>query len=163
MLKISRIILIIYLTFIVLLTIVGCNKTTGTIKNEKYNDWIYTGDWKNNKPNGYGIGIMSSNTGLFKYASYEGEWKDGERNGRGFFTTEIFDGTVIRYEGEFVNGISHGQGELTTKFSHGHTWTYIGEFKDGSQHGQGREIKSHADGSIISDLDGYWEDGEFIE
>jgi len=163
MLKTVRIIAIINLTINILLTAVSCNKTTGFVNNVKYDDWIYTGDWKNGKPNGHGTGIVASNTGLFKYASYEGEWKDGERHGRGVFLTEIFDGTVIRYEGEFVNSLSHGRGELTTKFNSGHTWTYTGEFKDGGQHGQGREIKLHADGSIISDLEGYWEDGEFIK
>lgn len=95
---------------------------------------IYTGEWKNDSPNGFGynylgngnfyvgevVDIIREGRGLFKWKNcdiYDGEWKNGVQNGRGinFYGRGDFDGDV--YFGEFFNGQKHGKG--TYKYSNG--------------------------------------------
>ena len=54
----------------------------------------YTGEWKNNKYNGYGVLLFG--TGL----KYEGQFVDGKRHG--FGTLHWPDGRI--YKGEWENG-----------------------------------------------------------
>ena len=88
-------------------------------KNEKY-----TGMWKDNLQDGYGIHIWydSKNDNKYLRDRYIGEWKEGKRNGYGKFYYS--NGNL--YEGYWKNNIKEGFGILyyndRTKF--------IGTFKN---------------------------------
>ena len=68
----------------------------------------YTGGWKNNKKEGYGIYCWSNGT------RYEGSFKNGEMDGTG--TLYYNEGSrcvdEFNYEGEFKGGVRHGHGIL---------------------------------------------------
>ena len=87
-------------------------------KNEKY-----TGMWKDNLQNGYGVYICYDlkNENKFFRERYVGEWKDGKRNGYGIFYYS--NGNI--YEGEWRNNIKEGFGLLY----YNDRAKYIGTFK----------------------------------
>lgn len=137
------------------------------VTDQPYNNGKYTGEWKNDKPNGQGKMTYSNGDvyegewkdgngtgyGVYKWASgafYEGEWKDGNRTGYGKFT--FTNGDV--YEGEFKDDNFNGQGKY--KYINGDS--FEGIYKDGKANGQCKYI--FADGSIVV---GIWKDGERIE
>ena len=87
-------------------------------KNEKY-----TGMWKNNLQNGYGIHIWYDikNENKFLRDRYVGQWKDGKRDGYGKFYYS--NGNI--YEGEWKNNQKEGFGI----FYYQDRTKYIGSFK----------------------------------
>ena len=76
---------------------------TGTVEYE--DGAIYTGQLKNNEPNG--TGAMTYPDG----STYTGQWKNGTTNGQGRF--EDIDGTVM--EGKFTNGEFEGEVQKPAK------------------------------------------------
>jgi TonB family protein len=78
--------------------------------NEKNSHWdncygkrgVYEGEWKNNKPHGYGTYKNSGTT-------YVGQFSNGTKNGYGEQTTESGNS----YKGEFKNNEYDGRGKLT--------------------------------------------------
>jgi hypothetical protein len=82
---------------------------------------LYTGEWKDGKPNGYGIFIATTriipgrdaapdttdNSNLF---NYEGEWVNGEMSGYGLFTSNDFNNLSVEHkvEGWFENNAING-------------------------------------------------------
>ena len=89
-----------------------------TNKNEKY-----TGMWKNNLQNGYGIHIWYDNKNENKFFRdrYVGQWKDGKRNGYGKFYYS--NGNI--YEGQWIDNKKEGFGI----FYYQDRTKYIGSFK----------------------------------
>jgi hypothetical protein len=87
-------------------------------KNEKY-----TGMWKNNLQNGYGIHIWYDikNENKFLRDRYVGQWKDGKRDGYGKFYYS--NGNI--YEGQWKNNQKEGFGI----FYYQDRTKYIGSFK----------------------------------
>ncbi len=120
---ISKLLAILIVTSL-LLTASGC------VHTQSYGGGIYTGEWKDGVPNGYGKFTYSEDV------IYEGEWKDGKLHGKG--TATGYDGT--KFEGEWKYGKLDGYG---TKTDNGNT--YVGEFKEGMMHGKG--ILTMADGT----------------
>lgn len=51
--------------------------TGGCVRTHSYGGGIYTGEWKDGVPNGYGKFTYSEDV------IYEGEWKDGKLHGQG--------------------------------------------------------------------------------
>ena len=91
----------------------------------------YVGEFRNNKPSGYGTFQWSNGD------KYFGEWKNGKINGNG---TRIWkDGR--KYMGDFKNDIFHGSGSLF--YPDGKR--YDGGFLKGKRHGEG--TITYADGS----------------
>lgn len=62
--------------------------------------YIFTGEWENGKPNGYGIKYYSDGT------TNRGYFKNGMLNGYG--VCHYADGVV--YEGNFINDLKDGYG-----------------------------------------------------
>ncbi len=108
---------------------------------------IYSGKWKNGKPDGYGemkydsgvvykgdwSGGVQSGQGTLTSPNgyvYNGEWADGKQNGKG---NELFE-NGDRYEGKLLDGLKSGQG--TYKFSYG--YVYEGNWKDNVPSGYGK-------------------------
>ena len=81
----------------------------------------YTGEWRNDKPNGGGTEIHSNET-------YEGGFLNGLYHGRGCFVSSEGDNTH-QYNGEFLNGSMSGFGEY--KWPSGNS--FIGLFVAGSR------------------------------
>ena len=69
------------------------------------NNSFYTGEWKNGKPEGYGIRKINN------YSFYTGEWKAGEQEGYGMINWASGNS----YEGEWKAGEREGQGTFTCK------------------------------------------------
>lgn len=90
----------------------------------------YTGDLKNNEPNGYGI--MSYSTG----ARYEGEWKDSKWDGDGTFTSNLF-----KYTGEWENNLPDGIGTAIFADSS----FYEGSWVEGKRYGYGNNLFTSLD------------------
>jgi len=133
------------------------------------NQMQYTGEWKNGKPEGFGVLIDLSNgavytgqfaNGLFngdgeyQWADggrYKGQWKNGLREGQGTHTWA--DGG--RYSGLWKDGFQDGNGT--------HTWadgsTYVGEYKKNQRHGTGT-FKS-ANGMTV--MSGTWHQDQLKE
>ncbi len=133
----------------------------------------YTGQWKNNAPNGAGEITLQADAGanLSVGTVLKGEFKNGLLEGEG----ELIEKTVTKgeltgiegayYKGYFKEGLFHGKGMLIAytgdKYSgdfyegkpHGQgTLTmvngdvYMGSFKDGAASGRG--VYTYADGSV---------------
>jgi len=106
----------------------------------------YTGDWANDKPNGFGefINDESGSTpdgSIFwtKGSTLSGTWVDGLVEGVGEFVSS----EGHRYLGEYVGGVSHGFGKYTWNDGN----SYEGEFENGLPHGLGIFIKVDTDES----------------
>lgn len=138
------------LALIIIIAVFG--NSTKNVENMAYDPedagaGIYTGEWKNGRPEGKGS-IKWDNGDL-----YEGDWKDGKISGQGTYQWND-DGRVYiggwvdyycngqgrmiyangeTYNGEWKDGLLNGQGTYT--WSDG--TTYTGEYKDGMRNGQG--------------------------
>jgi hypothetical protein len=108
-------------------------------------------------PDGYGVweGVWQGNN-----VSYEGEWKDGKPNGYGVFTEYfpegegpkmIMSGEVVgvrnTYDGEWTDGLPNGQMTYTyygVQDTDGReiVWTYTGNAVEGYFHG---DVVVHGD------------------
>ena len=123
--------------------------------------YTYTGEVKDGKPNGMGVGKYSSGNAIRYVGSFvngmfngkgtmffkngvflSGEWKSGKLNGKGTFLSE----TGALYIGEFVNGMKSGKGILFYKDN----GMIIGGFSNDKLNGRGIQI--WGDGSIVSDV-----------
>ena len=91
------------------------------------NDFIYDGDWENDKPHGNGKGTYDD-------AIYEGQWVENKREGQGKLTYTKGEEKDSFYEGEWKNDKWHGKGKVI--FS---TETYDGDWIENKRHGKGRE------------------------
>ena len=85
---------------------------------------MYSGEWYNDKPEGYGHTLDLEGDG------YIGYLKNGFPNGKG----KIYKKNNLIYEGEFVNGYYEGIGKLV--FENG--GYYLGEWKKGLMNGRGK-------------------------
>ena len=107
-------------------------------------DYIYVGEWKDNKQHGEGIEIWKDGK------KYVGEFRNDKWHGQGTLT--LSDGT--KFTGQYKNGKKHGQG--TTILSNGDK--YVGKFKNDKPHGQG--TYTFTSGTIYS---GQYTDGKMLE
>jgi hypothetical protein len=97
-------------------------------------DGTYTGEWKDNKFNGYGTLTQPDGT------EYVGSFKNGELNGEGILTYS----NGKKYIGKLFKGRQiNGQGELI--YPDGKK--YVGEIKNGELFGQG--ILTYPNGSKV--------------
>lgn len=134
---------------------------------------IYTGQWKNGEPSGYGKCELTGETpkgtsreGCF----YEGNWENGCANGYGKYTW-FYDYAI--YEGNWVNGKRSGQGKIVYssgeyyegdwendkrtgqgKMVYGDDVYYEGDWVDGYEEGYGKYMNS--DGDVY---EGEWKNG----
>lgn len=77
-----------------------------TIYDDKTDCIMYEGDFKNNKPDGFGK-LYNHSVKDNEYVIYEGDWKDGMRSGVGYsheYVSEIYDG-------EWENNMRNGYGQ----------------------------------------------------
>lgn len=102
-------------------------------------DFVYTGEWLDNKPDGLGYLIASDSS------YYYGDWSSGMRNGFGYMCFANSDS----YSGEWSNNQYDGTGKYTFASSD----YYDGEWKDGLQHGLGTYISKEFE------YTGNWEEG----
>lgn len=107
----------------------------------------YTGKWKDNKPNGAGVLVITQN--------YQGHWMKGDRLTGNFVNGVLVgEGKLTRtngavYTGNF-NGDCDGQGSYVKNGTR-----YDGQWKDGNMHGHG--TKKWSDGSKYV---GEWKNGK---
>jgi hypothetical protein len=83
----------------------------------RFENFNYTGEWRDNAPNGIGTTIASNYP-----EGYAGEFKDGKPNGKGSY--RYLNGDV--YTGDIVSGKFHGYGKLVK--SNGHIIEGIWEY-----------------------------------
>ena len=105
---------------------------------------IYTGSFKEGKPNG--SGIFKFTKGRNKGDEYIGNFENGGMEGFGLYKFE----NGQKFIGEFKNDAPNGNGIYFWKNGN----VYIGEFKNGIRYGQGRMIGS--DPSLI--INGIYDD-----
>lgn len=113
---------------------------------ENYDGYLYCGELKDNRPDGYGILLVApeNNTSLFSYEDrayvcrYIGQFSDGRYHGFGILFTESESGL------EFLSRLrpyNETTGENVVDFL---TWAnyaeYIGEFSDGYKDGLGNSF-----------------------
>lgn len=110
-------------------------------KNKKIQ---YTGKVRNNKANGFGVGVFETGS------IYRGEWKNNNRHGKGTFTWK--DGEF--YEGNFHNDQRSGYG----KYYWGNGEVYEGEWKNDMRHGKGTVYKKN--GTIKKE--GTWDKDKWL-
>ena len=119
----------------------------------------YTGDWKNDKPEGNGK--LYDEDGKLRY---EGNFVDGNFNGKGIFYYNNGD----RYEGNFVDGKCEGKGEIYYKDG---KILYDGDFKNNKCEGKGTFYYNNGDHYEGNFVDGkcegkgiyYYKDGDHYE
>jgi hypothetical protein len=111
--------------------------------NPKGKNVNYYGEVKDEKANGYGIGIFDSK------GVYEGQWKNNERHGKGKYTWVNGD----KYEGDFNDDLRHGYGIYL--FSTGEK--YVGNWKNDLRNGKGTFYSK--EGKVL--LDGTWTNDKF--
>ena len=116
----------------------------------------YVGDFKNNKPNGYGTFVWANGD------QYFGEWKNGKSHGTGtkiwkdgreysgMFREDKLHGEGIlfypdgkTYSGGFINNKRHGEGT----FTYPDGTAYIGKFLAGKEDGLGECLNK--DGTTV--------------
>lgn len=116
-------------------------------KKEGYGDFFfnngesYQGSWKNDMFDGLGLYIFNNGD------SYIGEWKNGVQNGSGTIQTELYD-----FTGDIESGIISGYGEIEYNKEGD---TYKGYFEQNSKSGQGTYIYSNGNkykGEFKNDL-----------
>ncbi len=105
----------------------------------EWNDGVYSGRLKDDKPNGFGEWLHPSGE------SYSGYWEVGSFSGEG---THVLPDAQV-FIGEYVAGLLQGEGS----WSNADGDTYIGEFLDSKKHGEG--IYTWSDGAEYT--------GEFLE
>ena len=113
----------------------------GKIYDKDGETLMYSGELKDDKPNGFGTGYKNG------HVVYTGEWKDEKAEGSG---TVYKNGHVV-YTGECKNGMAEGFG---TKYENGHV-VYTGEYKNNLRNGKGKEMDEN--GKVV--FDGEWKDG----
>lgn len=69
-------------------------------------DGFYTGDWKGNRPEGYGEFIIG------EYDYYTGQWYNGMLLGEGEMQKTYDDGSWKRFEGECAYNLPSGEGRM---------------------------------------------------
>lgn len=94
---------------------------------------IYDGNWKDDKPSGFGVRQFKSGD------QHRGNYEFGLRNGHGLYLWQNGD----RYVGGWQNNEMHGEG--TFKWVCGDT--YVGSWCNGLMEGRGSKVQS--DGSIV--------------
>lgn len=100
--------------------VVKVEHVTGqTFKDAGGQEYTYTGEVLDGKPNGKG-------TGIYPYGTYTGEYKNSLRHGKGSFETIVTKDGSNKYEGTFVDDM-YDKGKMS--FSDGRT--FEGTFKDG--------------------------------
>jgi len=111
---------------------------------------VYTGDFVNGIPEGFGT--MTFNN----YDEYEGQWTAGEMDGHGTyrFYDEVSDRCKNKYEGCFKNSQFHGLG----KMSYNDRTFYCGEWVLGLRDGFGKLWYPSGDM-----LYGKWHKDEIVE
>ena len=126
----------------------------GKIDGDGYMIWYnenkkYSGHWKGNVQNGYGVQLWYEAKGEHKFLfnRYIGEWKNGKRNGYGVF----FYSNGAKYEGTWKDDNKDGFGIFT--FSEGRK--YIGLFKD--DHFCGNEQNQITESVVLKYLNDYKE------
>lgn len=128
-------------------------ETRVTNKDAAIGEYIgkYTGDWKNNAPNGNGTFTAEGQVTM------SGEWVDGVLNGQG--TVEWTDGTV--YSGNFVNSKLNGKGSRKYTKDDGTAVTIDGTFSSNS-FSSGTTVFRYTDGTILEMIGDWNSDGYFI-
>lgn len=116
------------------------DKINVTFKGKKYVIKNYLGNFENDKPHGYGEGIIGK-------GKFIGNWKDGVPHGQ----VKIYEKDILVYDGEFLEFQPHGRGEYLVS---GRT-TYKGEYRYGKKHGIGQAFKN---GELI--YSGEWKEGQ---
>lgn len=114
---------------------------------------LYEGEWKDNKPGGFGVLCYPNPNKKTFYLAYRGQFGDGQKNTTGTYHRNTGD----YYVGDFKDGKRHGYGMLWNPdgsfyagdFFNGYcegSGTYVrtdgnrydGEWKGGLKHGRGR-------------------------
>ena len=115
------------------------NYIYGKLQEENY---IYEGELKNNKREGFGKCIYENKN------YYIGQWLNDQINGKGKIYTK---NNNIIYEGDFVNGKFEGKGTFYDK----NGGYYIGDFCDNKKHGKGKMYYSNGqiqyEGNFVND------------
>lgn len=121
---------------------------TGTTGWQDFGDedthWVYRGEGKNGKPNGFGVATHPLG------ATYSGDWKEGLYHGRGIFRSL----NKATFQGEFEDGKKHGHIEFEDPSGN----RFSGRFQDNRRNGLG--IQFFPDGSSLR---GIWEKGRLVE
>lgn len=104
----------------------------------------YTGGWKDNEQEGYGVMQFPDWDGE---VAYEGEWQNGKMHGKGKYTWGC--GSV--YEGEWNQGQEHGKGKYTLSSGN----VYEGDFVEGRWEGRGKYTIVQRNALLI-EYDGEW-------
>ena len=126
-----------------------------------HSDGLYTGQWKDGKPYGYGKWDEARTGSGF---IYEGNWVDGKACGKGKLTYCMRKNKISSVqEGEFKNDKLNGQGKETLYKDDGKTIWFIeeGNFIKGELNGQGKFTSYKDDGkTIILTYEGNYIDGK---
>ena len=134
--------------------------------DDKYNRYLYEGEWKDDLFDGYGIMYWKNSD------FYQGDWKKGLKEGKGIYN--FCNGDI--YEGEFKNDKKEGkgiytfnklnryEGEMKNDYIEGNGifyWEngdkYIGEFKKAKAEGKG--VQFHVNGEMEM---GFFSDGMLV-
>lgn len=126
------------------------------VTDVKIADFIYSGDWANDAPNGQGRAVYENGF------VYEGAWKDGLKNGYGSETGYNENGNVTwNYLGEWKDNIQNGYGTETSYDENGNaTWSYEGDWKNGLKIGYGKSTSYNKSAKLIDVYEGDWRDNE---
>lgn len=101
---------------------------TGYGVYKKSKEDIYAGDWRNDKPHGDGIQLMTD-------YRYEGAFINGKKDGKGRETYVDFS----TYYGDFENDLRHGYGVLIEPSGR----KYAGAWSSGTVTGRGVEVEAN--------------------
>ena len=109
---------------------------------------VLTGEWKNDKLNGYGTKSQ------FGKVIFEGEFENGRFHGQGKYYYAHGD----IYEGEWCHGLKQGKGSMCYYIESNKNISrkYVGEWLDGHRHGNGVMTYYNSDGMKIESYDGAW-------
>jgi len=121
------------------------------ISLDYWNQIIYYGPLKLDKPDGIGLAIIPSDDMI-----YYGHWDNGKMNGRG---TIIDSDETFVYDGDFKDNKFNGQGKMKSPRSRywNTSFTYEGSFVNNEHHGMGKLISDN----II--YEGEFENNEFLK
>jgi len=115
-------------------------------------EFLYTGDWKGDRPEGNGEMITSD----YCYY-YNGTWVNGYLSGIGEIYTESEDGESEYFAGECEYCHPSGQGILTRTLDDNNHVSLVGDFSDMDS----LTYFYFSDKTRLSDI-GYLKDGEYI-
>ncbi len=156
----KKMLIVLVAVFMMLTT--EAQRTTGKLKDQKDiwgTSFTYSGEIKNGKPDGFGVGVYSngytvkyvgqflngvmSGKGTMIYSNgafLTGDWKDGKMNGKGANVNK--EGTF--YVGGMKDGVRSGKGWLVLSSNA----FYLGEFKNDTYDGMG--IYGWGDGRTLA-------------